>query len=149
MQNRFSHEQLVLSERLPATLLELEEFVELPAYIGTESTKHTHYDGQILSISFHNPVLAERGNVVIEILGPYWDRVFVLAFSEVSKVTTSGFCYSQGIDLKSITIEPGPDNSKLCTLHSLSFDHQLSLLFSSATVKCQMLVKPLDRVVGI
>ena len=47
----------------------------------------TYYDGHIVRVELSRPTLANESYLILDILGPYWDRIFRCEFWGVSKIT--------------------------------------------------------------
>jgi hypothetical protein len=142
--SRFAYEQAVLAEVASEQALTLEEFVGLPAYIGRESSYDTWYDGHIVRIEIKPPTLAEAGDVVVDILGPYWDRIFRCNFHEVFRIETVelnmiGMPEIHGIEVASA------EGGRICAFRTHDKSQEFRLTFSTAEVTRLMLRTPLER----
>jgi hypothetical protein len=142
--SRFAYEQAVLAEVASEQALTLEEFVALPAYIGRESSYDTWYDGHIVRIEIKPPTLAEAGDVVVDILGPYWDRIFRCSFHEVFRIETVelnmiGMPEIHGIEVASA------EGGRICAFRTQDKSQELRLTFTTAEVTRLMLRTPLER----
>jgi hypothetical protein len=142
--SRFAYEQAVLAEVASEQALTLEEFVALPAYIGRESSYDTWYDGHMVRIEIRPPALADAGDVVVDILGPYWDRIFRCGFHEVFRIETLDINLIsipeiQGIELASV------EGGRICVFRTHDKSQEFRLTFSTAEVTRRMLRTPLER----
>jgi len=144
MPSRFDYERLTIANRKPAGRLTIEELASLPAYDGFEAQHDTCYDGSVVLLASECGVL-DRGRLVIEILGPFWDRVFRIEFSAVDRVVLSRPGLLRGMDVKSIEIKTGEAGSMVCIIHRLSFDNFIEVECDSVCVSRFLLAKPLER----
>ncbi|WP_145985374.1 hypothetical protein [Marilutibacter maris] len=121
--------------------LSIEELASLPAYVGYTSSPDCIYDGSLVELSHRMPLLADGGELVLEILGPYWDRVFRLAFFGVSAVELRGFGPALGMDVRELSLTDHA-NFKRCEILGLSFPVVIAVNYSHATVTRRLLESP-------
>jgi hypothetical protein len=142
--SRFAYEQAVLAEIASEQSLGLDEFVSLPAYIGREPSYDTWYDGRIVRIEIQQPTLADAGSVVVDLLGPFWDRIFRCRFHEASKIEALGISlaripYIHTVSLNDLESEP------VCTFHTFDEGRELRVTFKTGEVTRRILRTPLER----
>ena len=142
--SRFAYEQAVLAEIASEQTLALEEFVSLQAYIGRESSYDTWYDGHIVRIEIQQPTLADAGSVAIDILGPYWDRIFRCRFHEASSIEALGINMTGIPEIHSISLEK-LEEQRICIFRTYQKGQELRLTFTTAEVTRLMLRTPLER----
>lgn len=142
--SRLAYEHAVLAEVASEQTLALEEFVSLPAYIGKESSYDTWYDGHIVRIDIQQPTLADAGSVVIDVLGPYWDRVFRCRFDEVSKIEALGIDMIGIPEIHAVSIGH-VDEKRICAFQTFQKGEELRLTFTTCEVTRLMLRTPLER----
>ncbi len=142
--NRFAYEQAVLAEIASEQPLSLEEFVSLPAYIGKECSYDTCYDGHIVRIEIQYPTLADTGGVELDILGPYWDRIFRCRFEGVFGIETVGVNLAGIAEIQAVSLSE-IEGGRICTFRTIQQGHELRLSFKTAEVTRLMLRTPLER----
>ena len=142
--SRIAYEQAVLAEIASEQMLALEEFVALPAYIGREPSYDTWYEGHIVRVEIQQPILADAGNVVVDVLGPYWDRVFRCKFHEVSRLEASGINMLQIPDIHKVSLEES-ENQRTCIFQTAQKGQEFRLTFAIGEVTRLMLRTPLER----
>jgi hypothetical protein len=124
--------------------LSIEELASLPAYIGATPNHDCVYDGSLIEFSHRLPLLAGGGELVIGILGPYWDRVFRLEFFGVGAVELHGFGTSLSMDIRELVLTDHLQ-FKRCEVRGLSFPVALAVNYAYATVSRQSLESPIKR----
>lgn len=144
MSNRFAYEKLALGNRTPAGQLTLAELASLPAYDGFEAQRDTCYDGSVTLVESECGVLCP-GQLTIEILGPFWDRIYRIEFSAVAQIRMSRPVILGGMDVKSIDVESGEADSVVCRIHRLSFVDFIEVECESVSVSRYLLNEPLKR----
>ncbi len=122
--------------------LTIKELASLPAYIGSTSSPDCIYDGELIEFSHKQPLLADGGELVLEILGPYWDRVFRLTFFGVSTVELHGFGPSFGMDVRELLLTDH-GNFKRCEVRGLSSPVVLAVNYAHVTVTRRTLELPI------
>jgi hypothetical protein len=142
--SRLAYEQAVLAEVASEQTLTLEEFASLPAYIGRESSYDTWYDGHIVRIEIQQPTLADSGSIVIDVLGPYWDRIFRCRFHEASKIEAVGINMVGVPDIHTVSLGNG-EEKRICTFQTVQKGQELRLTFATGEVTRLMLRRPLER----
>jgi hypothetical protein len=143
MSNRFAYEKLTLASRRLAGPLALAELASLPAYDGFEAQHDTCYDGSVILVAIEFGVLCS-GQLTVEILGPFWDRIFRIEFSQVAQVRLSRPAL-HGMDVKSIEVKSGEAGSIVCTVHSLPFADFIEVECETVSVFRFLLTEPLKR----
>ena len=124
--------------------LTIEELASLPVYVGITSNPDCIYDGELIELSHKLPLLADGGELVLDILGPYWDRVFRIAFSGVSALEFHGFGASLGMDVRALSIADHA-GFKRCEVLGLSFPVAIAVNYTHATVTRRSLEYPIKR----
>jgi hypothetical protein len=142
--SRLAYEQAVLAEIASEQALSLEEFVSLPAYIGREPSYDTWYDGHIVRIEIQQPILAKVGSIVVDVLGPFWDRIFRCKFHEVSKIEALGTNMIGVPDIYTVSLE-NVEEGRLCIFQTFNKGPALQLTFTTGEVTRLMLRTPLER----
>ena len=142
--SRLAYEQAVLAEIASEQKLALEEFVSLPAYIGREPSYDTWYDGHIVRIEIQQPTLADAGDVVVDLLGPYWDRIFRCRFHGVSKLEAVGINMTGIPNIHTVSLED-VEEGRICTFRTFQKGQELRLTFTTGAVTRLMLRTPLER----
>lgn len=148
-----AREKPALSRRLPGEVLTLEELAALPAYIGMKPQHDTVYDSCIVSLDTFFGLQGQGrefpNDMVMEILGPYWDLVYRLEFTGVSEVTLPGgrlFAASEYINAMKVVSVSGMNT--MLTLNFVSHpEDQLSITFEKGLATRYFLEKPVDRLI--
>ena len=70
---------------------------------------------------------------MLDILGPYWDRVFRIAFSWVSALELHGFGAFLGMDVRELSVTDHA-GFKRCEVPDLSFPVVIAVNYTHATV---------------
>jgi hypothetical protein len=143
--SRLIYEQSVLAEVASKQALPLEEFVSLPAYVGRESSHDTWYDGHIVKMEIQLPTLGAAASVIIDILGPYWDRIFRCGFHEVSRIEASELNLA-GVPENRAIILNNTNDGCVCTFQTFNTAHELRVTFKASEVTRLMLRTPMARV---
>jgi hypothetical protein len=144
MSGRFAYESATLSARQAAGELELSEFALLPPYIGLEPQRDTCHDASLIQISHEIGVFCD-GRLVLELLGPFWDRVFRLEFASVTQVEFSSANLLNGFDIESIQVAERSDGLIACSISCKPFSGFVSFEATSAKVQRFLLDKTLER----
>jgi hypothetical protein len=142
--NRLAYEQAVLAEIASEQALTIEEFVSLPPYIGREPSYDTWYDGHIVRIEIQQPTLADTGSVVVDVLGPHWDRIFRCKFHDASKIEALGINLIGIPDIRTVSLGE-TDEQRVCTFQTFQEGQELRLTFTAGEVTRLMLRTPLER----
>lgn len=137
-------ELLRLSRIAAESELSIEELASLPPYLGTIPSHDCVYDGSVVELSHRLPVLADRGELVVDILGPYWDRVFRITFFGVSALELRGFDALRGMDVRELLITDQA-GVRRCEIHGLSFPIVIAVDYTHATVSRRLLESPVER----
>ena len=124
--------------------LSIEELASLPAYVGITASPDCIYDGELIELSHKLPLLADGGELVLDILGPYWDRIFRIAFSGVGALEFHGFGESLGMDVRELSITDHA-GLKRCEVFGLSFPMVIAVSYRRATVTRRSLESPIKR----
>jgi hypothetical protein len=144
MPDRFAYERAVLANRGAAQAIEPTEFCSLPAFVAGEPQHHTVYDGIIVNLDFQTGVLC-HGSLVVEILGPFWDRIFRLRFTGVTSLDIPDYRILLGADLCEVRLHSAPDGTRKCEFESPKFGHTMTVGYAGLDVAWSMLIEPLDR----
>jgi hypothetical protein len=142
--SRLAYEQAVLAEIASEQALALEDFVSLPAYIGKAPSYDAWYDGHIVRIEIQQPTLANAGSAVVDLLGPYWDRIFRCRFHEASKIEAIGVNMMEIPNIHTVSLEETEDE-RICTFQTFQKGQELRLTFKTGDVTRLMLRTPLER----
>jgi len=124
--------------------MSIEELAALPVYINSESQKHTVYDGHIVLFEAQLGVLC-KGSLIIEILGPYWDRVYRIEFSAVTVIQATDSQLLRGVDVKKVILSESKEHVNICTITEMFDEGALSIEFESAVVTHYSLNNDLQR----
>ena len=124
--------------------LSIEELASLPAYVGITPSPDCIYNGELIELSHKLPLLADGGELVLDILGPYWDRVFRIAFFGVSALKLHGFGASLGMDVRELSITDHA-GFKRCVVLGLSFPVAIAVSYTHAMVTRRSLESPIKR----
>ena len=139
-------EREALASIAATSKISLEELASLPAYTGQKPNTDCVYDGSLIELSHFPPVLAKSGGeLIVGILGPFWDRVFRIHFSGVNAVSLAGFGSSISMDISDIVLEPTQYDEKWCTIQGLFFNSTITVTYTSAFVLRQVLQSPVQR----
>lgn len=145
------YEMGALGMRLPGEALSLESLAALPAYIGLEAQHDTIYDSCLIALdtSFGLPGqgLSFPVNISMEILGPYWDRVYRVALTGVRdlELPRAGL---MGVSnyIQELRIVPTQDAAKKLVVSFLGFPDELSMTFEKSSATRYRLAKRVWRV---
>ena len=143
MSGRFAYECATISARHVAGELELSEFALLPPYIGLEPQRDTCHDASLIQFSHEIGVLCD-GRLVMELLGPFWDRVFRMEFAGVTQVEFSSANLVSGFDIESIQVAERSDGLIGCSINCKPFGGVVSVEATSAKVQRFLLDKTLE-----
>ena len=144
MKNRLAYEKFTFSQTLSPTELSLDELASLTAYEGTEPSKDTCHDGHLVRILFELPVLADAAELTVDILGPFWDRIFRITFTGVLDVSDFK-SHVNGMDVSDIKLVANPDGTLSCSILGFSFNEEFTVMYKHANVARYMLLAPLER----
>jgi hypothetical protein len=144
MANRFAYERAVLANRGAAQALGFSELASLPAYVAGEAQQHTVYDGTIVNLDFQTGVLCD-GSLVVEILGPFWDRIFRLEFRGVTSLDVPNYQILLGADLREVRFDAAPVGAAQCQFVNLTYGFTMTVVYRDIEVTWSMLTEPLDR----
>jgi hypothetical protein len=147
MSGRFAYERGVLADRVLVGSMSLEELAAIPVVGTSDDSRHTVYDGHVVLFESKLGVLCD-GSLTIEILGPYWDRVFRLELFGVQATQATDHQLLQGFDVKQIFLNPAEDGLTVFRMTQMFDEGEMSITFESATVSHFSLRNHLERPAG-
>lgn len=147
MSGRFAYERGVLADRILVGSMSLEELVAIPVGGTSDDPKHTVYDGHVVLFESQLGVLC-NGSLTIEILGPYWDRVYRLELFGIQETHATDHQLLQGFDVKQIFLSTSKDGFTVFRMTEMFDEGEMSVTFESSTVAHFSLRHPLERPAG-
>jgi hypothetical protein len=144
MADRFAYERAALANRAAAQPIEFSELCSLPSHVEGVAQHHAVYDGTIIGLEFQTGVLCD-GHLVVEILGPFWDRVFRLELSGVTTLEASNLQMLLGPDLREIRQRTSSDGDSLCEFVDLTYGNSMTVSYTDAQASWSQLLEPLHR----
>lgn len=147
MSERFAYERGILADRVLVRSMSLEEFAAIPVDGTADDPRHTIYDGHVVLFESKLGVLCE-GSLTIEILGPYWDRVYRLELSGVRATQATDHQLLRGFDVKQVFLSQSKENLAVLRITEMFDEGEMSIAFQSATVALFSLRNHLERPAG-
>ena len=124
--------------------LSLEALASAPPYHDLTPNPDCVYDGALIELSYRAPLIADGGELVVCILGPFWDRVFQVEFLSVTALELLGFGSSIDMDLREIQLDFSA-HAPRCKFLGLSFPTSIAITYTSSTVTRLSLETPIAR----
>ena len=147
MSERFAYERVILADRVLVGSISLEELASIPAGGTANDPRHTVYDGHVVLFESKLGVLC-KGSLTIEILGPYWDRVYRLELSGVQATQATDHQLLRGFDVKQIFLSHTKEGFAVFRMTEMFDEGEMSITFRSATVAHFSLRNHLERPAG-
>lgn len=147
MADRFAYERSILSDRILVETMSIEELAAIPVSGTSEDPKHTVYDGSVVLFEAALGVLC-AGALTIEILGPYWDRIYRLEFTGMRVTQATDSQLLRGVDVKQISLGTSPEGARVFSMTEMFDEGTISIEFESATVTHYSLRESLKRLGG-
>ncbi len=167
----YNHETAVLSDFSSAEEITLEALVRSPAYAceskqrnvlgvadgGGATTEEdsrpflvnqedTFYDGHIVRVELLRPTLMSESYLVLDILGPNWDRVFRCEFQEVKEISQAKCQQAfQMAEIHKMELQRVDDGFYTCEFGTWVEGQYLRIKFRTSKVTRLMLKEKLSR----
>ena len=143
--NRFIYEQKTLSQFSSIEPIGFEELVRNPAYMGNEPNTDTHWGGSVIRMVIEPPVMTSSGKLQLDILGPFWDRVYRCYFEDVVVVRVDGINLISFPELRTVELSAGENGRKVAVFTTIYQEQRLTIEYLKAHVDRCMLLAPLER----
>ena len=124
--------------------MSLEELAAIPVGGTAHDPRHTVYDGHVVLFESKLGVLC-KGAFIIEILGPYWDRIYRLELFGVRATQATDHQLLRGFDVKQIFLSCNTEGLAVFRMTEMFDEGEMSITFESATVGHFSLRNHLER----
>lgn len=125
--------------------LSLRELADLPVYHEATALKDTYYDGHIVRLELLLGTLCPRDQIILDLVGPFWDRIFRITFFGVSDFVTGQTLISNLFYIRNIELSTSDDGRHRFKLTTIAEDRFLEIEYQSDTVSRLILDKPVRR----
>lgn len=110
------------------------------------SQEDTYYDGHFVRVEQFMPTMAEHCSITLDILGPFWDRIFRCEFTGVIEITSAESSpFLTFAEIHHMEVTQGSDQVKVCTFKSWREGQFLSIRYMKGRVRRMILRTPLER----
>ena len=147
MPDRFVYERAILDDRVLVASMSLEELAAIAVGGTADDPKHTVYDGHVVLFESKLGVLS-KGSLTIEILGPYWDRVYRIELFGVQATQATNHQLLRGFDVKQLFLSHTKDGFAVLRMTEMFDEGEMSITFESAMVAHFSLRNHLERPAG-